>query len=95
MTPITNQTKQKVQGIDADVPKSQKIDWPSQKLQGIYKDWGKYYSRKRRETDAVHNFDRALALNSDDYNTLYHSSQTKRKIGKSEDALSDCRQAQS
>lgn len=95
MTSITNQTKPKAQGVDADIPSRQKIDWPPQKLQGIYKDWGKYYSRRGKESDAVHNFDKALALKSDDYETLYHSSQTKRKTGKSNDALGDCRQAQS
>lgn len=87
MTSFTNQTPPK--GTDSH------IAWPPQQLQGLYTDWGKYCSRKRREIKAIDYFDRARALKSDDYKTLYHSSQSKRRAGKTEDALTDSRQAQS
>lgn len=71
------------------------IAWPPQQVQGLYTNWGKYCSRRGRESKAVDYFDRARALKSDDYKTLYHSSQSKRRAGKTADALTDCRQAQS
>ncbi|KAH8405329.1 hypothetical protein KR222_005353 [Zaprionus bogoriensis] len=93
MTSVINPVPQ-AQGIEADIPVWMKVDWPPEIQHGIYKDWGKYYSRKHRGNIAMQYFDEALKLDPDDYNALYHRSQNKRAIGQSEGALADSLEAQ-
>ncbi|XP_017001873.2 outer dynein arm-docking complex subunit 4 [Drosophila takahashii] len=81
------------QGIDAAVPIWFKIDWSPEIEQGIYKDWGTYYCRRRRENLGMHYFDKALKLGPADFTTLYRRSQSKRKIALAESALQDSLEA--
>jgi len=81
------------QGIDAAVPIWFKIDWSPEIEQGIYKDWGTYYCRRRRENLGMHYFDKALKLIPADFTTLYRRSQSKRKNSLAESALLDCLEA--
>ncbi|XP_032587399.1 uncharacterized protein LOC6583608 isoform X3 [Drosophila mojavensis] len=81
------------QGVEAEIPIWEKIDWTPEIEQQIYKDWGKYYSRRRRENIAMHYYDKALQLSNDDYMTLYHRSQSKRKTAKTLGALEDSLEA--
>ncbi|XP_016959551.1 uncharacterized protein LOC108030890 isoform X1 [Drosophila biarmipes] len=81
------------QGIDAAIPIWLKIDWSPEIEQGIYKDWGTYYCRRRRENLGMHYFDKALKLSPADFVTLYRRSQSKRKNALAESALQDCFEA--
>ncbi|XP_064544843.1 uncharacterized protein LOC135432893 [Drosophila montana] len=81
-------------GVQEHIQVWEKIDWSPEVEQGIYKDWGKYYSRRRRENIAMNYYDKALELKPDDHSTLYHRSQSKRKTARIDGALKDSRQAQ-
>ncbi|XP_022222891.1 uncharacterized protein LOC111074426 [Drosophila obscura] len=81
-------------GIGAAVPLWMKIDWSPEIEHGIYKDWGSYYSGRRRENMAMYYYNKALSMLPEDYVTLYHRSQTKRKNAQTEGALKDCAEAQ-
>ncbi|XP_068142320.1 outer dynein arm-docking complex subunit 4 isoform X1 [Drosophila tropicalis] len=81
-------------GLGGPMPAWMKIDWSPEVEQGIYKDWGAYYSRRRRENFAMYYYDKALNLAPDDYVTYYHRSQSKRKTAQTEGALQDCKEAQ-
>ncbi|XP_034136350.1 uncharacterized protein LOC117588902 isoform X2 [Drosophila guanche] len=80
-------------GIGAAVPIWLKIDWSPEIEHGIYKDWGSYYSGRRRENMAMYYYNKALSMLPEDYVTLYHRSQTKRKNAQTEGALMDCNEA--
>ncbi|XP_017072286.1 uncharacterized protein LOC108108692 [Drosophila eugracilis] len=82
------------QGVQAAIPIWFKIDWSPEIEQKIYKDWGTYYCRRRRENLGIHYFNKALTLGPTDFTTLYRRSQTKRKNALTESALKDCRDAQ-
>lgn len=82
-------------GIQEAIPVWEKIDWSPEVEQGIYKDWGKYYSRRRRESISMNYYDKALKLSPNDHATLYHRSQSRRKTARIESALKDSREAQS
>ncbi|XP_034484040.1 uncharacterized protein LOC117789106 [Drosophila innubila] len=71
-----------------------KLDWSPEIERAIYKDWAKYYSRRRRENYAMHYYDKAFTLAPEDFMTLYYRSQCHRKIGKTNAALADCKKAQ-
>ncbi|XP_043649000.1 uncharacterized protein LOC122617276 isoform X2 [Drosophila teissieri] len=81
------------QGIDAAIPIWLKIDWSPDIEQGIYKDWGTYYCRRRRENLGMYYFDKALRLGPADFTTLYRRSQSKRKNAQAEGALKDSLEA--
>ncbi|XP_017042437.1 uncharacterized protein LOC108088926 [Drosophila ficusphila] len=81
------------QGVEAAIPIWFKIDWSPEIEQGIYKDWGTYYCRRRRENLGMHYFDKALKLGPQDFTTLYRRSQSKRKNALTESALNDCLEA--
>ncbi|XP_034659403.1 uncharacterized protein LOC117895684 [Drosophila subobscura] len=80
-------------GVQADIPIWMKIDWSPEIEHGIYKDWGSYYSGRRRENMAMYYYNKALSMLPEDHVTLYHRSQTKRKNAQTEGALKDCTQA--
>ncbi|KAH8285203.1 hypothetical protein KR054_006150 [Drosophila jambulina] len=82
----------KVKG-EEPVPQWMKIDWPDEVLHDIYRDWGTYYSRRRRENFALHYLNKALALEPNDHMTLYKRCQTKRKAAQMDGALQDSRDA--
>ncbi|XP_017150777.1 uncharacterized protein LOC108160985 [Drosophila miranda] len=71
----------------------QKFDWPEEIQQHIYKDWGIYYSRRRRENIAMHYFNKALVLDPKDHMTMYKRCQSKRKAAQIQGALKDSREA--
>ncbi|KAH8253294.1 hypothetical protein KR032_004615 [Drosophila birchii] len=75
------------------MPQWMKIDWSDDVLQNIYRDWGTYYSRRRRENFALHYLNKALDLKPHDHMTLYKRCQTKRKAAQMLGALQDCRDA--
>ncbi|XP_030375442.1 uncharacterized protein LOC115624752 [Scaptodrosophila lebanonensis] len=79
--------------IGQALPPWMKIEWPPEVEQGIYKDWGAYYSRRRRENFAMYYYDKALNLAPGDFVTLYHRSQSKRKTAQTEGALNDSYEA--
>ncbi|XP_068146398.1 uncharacterized protein [Drosophila tropicalis] len=70
-----------------------KIDWPPEVQHDIFRDWGTYYSRRRRENFAMHYYDKALNLDPKDHMTLYRRCQSKRKAAQIEGALQDCMEA--
>ncbi|XP_017139713.1 uncharacterized protein LOC108154102 [Drosophila miranda] len=80
-------------GIGAAVPVWMKIDWSPEIEHDIYMDWGSYYSHRRRENMAMYYYNKALSMMPEDYVTLYHRSQTKRKNAQTEGALKDCGEA--
>ncbi|XP_017836156.1 uncharacterized protein LOC108595437 isoform X1 [Drosophila busckii] len=80
-------------GIEESVPVWLKIDWNDEVLHNIYRDWATYYSNRRRETFALHYYNKALELNGLDDDTLYRRSQAKRKAAQIEGALQDARAA--
>ncbi|EDW40281.1 GL24992 [Drosophila persimilis] len=80
-------------GIEDAIPIWMKIDWSPEIEHDIYKDWGSYYSRRRRENMAMYYYNKALSMLPEDYGTLYHRSQTKRKNAQTEGALKDCAEA--
>eukprot|EP00099_Drosophila_melanogaster_P021982 NP_649332.1 uncharacterized protein Dmel_CG7634 [Drosophila melanogaster] len=81
------------QGVEAAVPVWFKMDWSPEIEQGIYKDWGTYYSRRRRENLGMYYFDKALKLGPADFTTLYRRSQSKRKNAQADGALKDSLEA--
>ncbi|KAH8286471.1 hypothetical protein KR054_009817 [Drosophila jambulina] len=91
MTSITQAPQ--AQGIEQAVPIWMKIDWSPEIEHGIYKDWGSYYCHRRRENLGMHYYDKALNLVPDDWMTLYHRSQSKRKNALTESALKDSLEA--
>lgn len=82
-------------GIEESIPPWMKLDWSPEIEVAIYKDWAKYYSRRHRENNAIHYYDKAFALAPNDFMTLYYRSQSHRKIGKTNAALADSKKAQS
>ncbi|KAH8322229.1 uncharacterized protein [Drosophila kikkawai] len=82
------------QGVEQAVPVWMKIDWSPEIEQGIYKDWGSYYCRRRRENLGIHYYGKALNLAPNDWMTLYNRSQSKRKNALTESALKDSLEAQ-
>ncbi|KAH8270772.1 hypothetical protein KR018_001025 [Drosophila ironensis] len=78
---------------DEPQPAWMKIDWSPEVLHDIYRDWGTYYSRRRRETFALHYLNKAFELDPDDHITLYKRCQSKRKAAQMLGALSDSREA--
>ncbi|XP_023178074.2 uncharacterized protein LOC111604289 isoform X2 [Drosophila hydei] len=82
------------QGVAEEIPIWKKVDWSPEIEQQIYKDWGKYYSRRRRENIAMNYYNKAYQLSNDDYMTLYHRSQSKRKTAQTLGALEDSLEAQ-
>ncbi|KAH8279302.1 uncharacterized protein [Drosophila bipectinata] len=78
---------------DEPLPAWMKIDWSPEVLHDIYRDWGIYYSRRRRENFAMHYLNKALDLEPLDHMTLYQRCQTKRKAAQMLGALSDSREA--
>ncbi|XP_016987924.2 uncharacterized protein LOC108050659 [Drosophila rhopaloa] len=81
------------QGVESAIPIWLKLDWSPEIEQGIYKDWGTYYSRRRRENLGMYYFDKALKLAPADFTTLYRRSQSKRKNALTESALKDSLEA--
>ncbi|XP_052844028.1 uncharacterized protein LOC128257190 isoform X1 [Drosophila gunungcola] len=81
------------QGVEAAIPIWFKLDWSPEIEQGIYKDWGTYYCRRRRENLGMYYFDKALKLGPADFTTLYRRSQSKRKNALAESALQDSLEA--
>ncbi|XP_017123140.1 uncharacterized protein LOC108143331 [Drosophila elegans] len=79
--------------LDEAVPIWMKIDWSDEVLHDIYRDWGTYYSRRRRENFALHYLNKALALEPMDHMTLYKRCQSKRKAAQMLGALADSRDA--
>lgn len=92
MTSIVEAPRSKV---DEPIPIWMKIDWSPEVLHDIYRDWGIYYSRRRRENFAMHYLNKALDLEPLDHMTLYQRCQTKRKAAQMLGALSDSREAAS
>ncbi|KAH8402472.1 hypothetical protein KR009_012212 [Drosophila setifemur] len=90
MTSIVEVPKAKV---DGPTPVWMKIDWSPEVLHDIYRDWGTYYSRRRRENFAMHYLNKALDLEPLDHMTLYKRCQSKRKAAQMLGALSDSREA--
>ncbi|XP_020803404.1 uncharacterized protein LOC110180108 [Drosophila serrata] len=82
----------KVKG-EEPIPQWMKIDWSDEVLHDIYRDWGTYYSRRRRENFALHYLNKALDLEPHDHMTLYKRCQTKRKAAQMHGALQDSRDA--
>ncbi|KAH8239045.1 hypothetical protein KR032_000244 [Drosophila birchii] len=83
-----------VQGVEQAVPIWMKMDWSPEIEHDIYKDWGSYYSHRRRENLGMHYYDKALSLDPEDWMTLYNRSQSKRKNALTESALKDSLEAQ-
>uniref|UniRef100_A0A6P4FFC1 Uncharacterized protein LOC108050659 n=1 Tax=Drosophila rhopaloa TaxID=1041015 RepID=A0A6P4FFC1_DRORH len=81
------------QGVESAIPIWLKLDWSPEIEQSIYKDWGTYYSRRRRENLGMYYFDKALKLAPADFTTLYRRSQSKRKNALTESALKDSLEA--
>nr|XP_016928032.1 uncharacterized protein LOC108008657 isoform X2 [Drosophila suzukii] len=79
--------------LDEALPPWMKIDWSDEVLHDIYRDWGTYYSRRRRENFALHYLNKALALEPTDHMTLYKRCQSKRKAAQMLGALADSRDA--
>ncbi|EDW44385.1 GM22384 [Drosophila sechellia] len=75
------------QGVEAAVPIWLKMDWSPEMEQGIYKDWGTYYSRRRRREPG------ALELGPAEFTTLYRRSQSRRKNAQADGALKDSLEA--
>ncbi|XP_017835998.1 uncharacterized protein LOC108595297 [Drosophila busckii] len=92
MTSIV-ETKAPNAALGEAVPIWFKIDWSNDVLHQIYRDWGTYYFNRRRETFALHYYNKALELNGYDYMTLYRRSESKRKAAQIEGALQDARDA--
>lgn len=63
--------------LEEALPPWMKIDWSDEVLHDIYRDWGTYYSRRRRENFALHYLNKALALEPTDHMTLYKRCQSK------------------
>ncbi|XP_034650880.1 uncharacterized protein LOC117890243 [Drosophila subobscura] len=82
-------------GVAAAVSPWETIEWPPEIEQHIYKDWGSYYSRRRRENFAMHYFNKALDLDPKDHMTMYKRCQSKRKAAQTQGALLDSRAAAS
>ncbi|XP_039483594.1 uncharacterized protein LOC120446615 [Drosophila santomea] len=80
-------------GLEGALPPWMKIDWSDEVLHDIYRDWGTYYSRRRRENFALHYLNKALALEPTDHMTLYKRCQSKRKAAQMLGALDDSRAA--
>ncbi|XP_017155449.1 uncharacterized protein LOC108164311 [Drosophila miranda] len=80
-------------GVGAAIPIWMKIDWSPDIEHGIYRDWGWYYSHRRRDNMSAYYYNRALAMVPEDYVTLYHLSHTKRRNAQTEGALKDCAEA--
>ncbi|XP_032572329.1 uncharacterized protein LOC6609985 [Drosophila sechellia] len=79
--------------LEEALPPWMKIDWSDEVLHDIYRDWGTYYSRRRRENFALHYLNKALALEPTDHMTLYKRCQSKRKAAQMLGALDDSRAA--
>ncbi|KAH8298447.1 hypothetical protein KR044_003475 [Drosophila immigrans] len=70
-----------------------KLDWSPEIEHDIYRDWGTYYSKRRRENFAMHYYTKALDMDDMDFMTLYRRSQAQRKAARIEDALKDATKA--
>ncbi|XP_070135746.1 uncharacterized protein [Drosophila bipectinata] len=81
-------------GVAEAVPVWKKVDWSPEIEQGIYRDWGSYYSRRRRENLGMYYFDKAMQLAPKDYVTLWLRSQSRRRNALPRLALSDSLEAQ-
>ncbi|KAH8312968.1 hypothetical protein KR067_005599 [Drosophila pandora] len=93
MTSIITDAPQ-ASGIAEAIPVWKKVDWSPEIEQGIYRDWGSYYSRRRRENLGMHYFDKAMQLSPNDHVTLWLRSQSRRRNALPALALSDSLQAQ-
>ncbi|XP_030567645.1 uncharacterized protein LOC115767481 [Drosophila novamexicana] len=71
------------------LPAWMKFDWNSKVQHDIYRDWGTYYSNRRRETYALYYLTQALSLDEHDWSTLYRRSLTLGKAAQIEEALAD------
>ncbi|KAH8295838.1 hypothetical protein KR018_011691, partial [Drosophila ironensis] len=92
MTSIITPTPQ--QGIEADLKAWEKIEWSPEIVQKIYRDWGSYYSGRRRENLGMYYYDKAIDLSPEDFTTLYRRSQSRRKNALPALALEDGLHAQ-
>ncbi|KAH8420689.1 hypothetical protein KR222_000685, partial [Zaprionus bogoriensis] len=70
------------------------INWSDGQLNRLYRDFGIYYSRKRRFNSAIDSFNAAMALDQNDIHTLRRRSHVKRLQGIAPQALIDAQEAQ-
>lgn len=65
------------------------FDWSAKVQHDIYRDWGTYYSSRRRENFALYYLTQALLLQNDDWSTMYRRSLTRGKAADIPAALLD------
>lgn len=75
------------------LPEWAQFQWPPKIQHDIYRDWGTYYSSRRRENLSKYYFSQALELMDDDFDSLYRRSLTKSRLAEIPGALEDARLA--
>ncbi|XP_064536533.1 uncharacterized protein LOC135427043 [Drosophila montana] len=75
------------------LPAWMKFDWNSKVQHDIYRDWGTYYAKRRRETFALYYLTQALNLDERDWSTLYKRSLSRGRAAQIEEALADAMKA--
>ncbi|XP_023162113.2 uncharacterized protein LOC111593533 isoform X2 [Drosophila hydei] len=76
------------------LPAWMNLDWSSKVQHDIYRDWGTYYSNRRRENFALYYLTQALLLDNEDWDTLYRRSVAKSKAAQINDSLLDALRAE-
>lgn len=75
------------------IPEWAQFMWPPKIQHDIYRDWGTYYSSRRRENLSKYYFTQALDLVDDDFVSLYRRSLTKSRLAQIASALDDAQLA--
>lgn len=75
------------------LPEWAKFDWQPKTQHDIYRDWGTYYSSRRRENFSKYYYSMALELVNDDSVSLYRRSLTRSKLAEIAGSLEDARRA--
>ncbi|XP_033168812.1 uncharacterized protein LOC117146596 [Drosophila mauritiana] len=66
------------------------FDWPTEQQRWIYRSWGQYFARMRKNTFAQKYFDKCITENeSTDHKALYLRSKFKRSVALTQEALED------
>ncbi|EDV47577.1 uncharacterized protein LOC6549869 [Drosophila erecta] len=74
----------------ADLKPWETFDWPPEQQRWIYRSWGQYFARMRKNSFAQTYFDKCITENEGvDHNALYLRSKFKRSVGLTQGALED------
>ncbi|KAM8713742.1 hypothetical protein ACLKA7_013982 [Drosophila subpalustris] len=76
-------------GTEEAIPPWLKFDWRPEIQQGIYRDWGQYYARRRLNNNAMDCLTKAMELDDTDFMSIYSRSQVQRMAARLEGALAD------